>query len=133
MLPDGNPDLHKGINSTINGNCIYKCEVFPSYYLHLYKRQSTKTIIIMCDGTVTCVAVWVLSRSVLSDSATPRAVARKAPLSLGILQARRPEWVAMPSPRGFSQARDLTKSPGLEADSSPSEPPGKPMCSSVAN
>lgn len=24
MIPDGNPDLHKGINSTINGNYIDK-------------------------------------------------------------------------------------------------------------
>ena len=35
--------------------------------------------------------------SVMSDSATPWAVAQKAPLSMGILQARVLEWVAMPS------------------------------------
>ena len=33
-------------------------------------------------------------------------VARQAPLSMGILQARLLEWVAMPSSRGSSQPRD---------------------------
>ena len=37
---------------------------------------------------------------------TPWTVARQAPLSMGILQARILEWVAMPSSRGFSQPRD---------------------------
>ena len=32
-----------------------------------------------------------------------------APLSMGILQARIVEWVAMPSSRGFSQPRNWTK------------------------
>ena len=38
--------------------------------------------------------------------ATPWTVARQAPLSMGILQARILEWVAMPSSRGSSQPRD---------------------------
>ena len=41
----------------------------------------------------------------------------------GILQARILEWVAIPFSRGFSQPR----SPALQTDSSPSEPPGKPV------
>ena len=53
--------------------------------------------------------ICVISLSVMSDSATPWTVARQAPLSMGILQARRPEWVAMPSSRGSSQPRDLTQ------------------------
>ena len=36
------------------------------------------------------------------------AVGRQAPLSMGILQARTLEWVAMPSSRGSSPARDQT-------------------------
>ena len=52
---------------------------------------------------------------------TPWTAARQAPLSMGILQARILEWVAMPSSRGSSQPRDQT-----QGDSSPSEPPGKP-------
>ena len=38
--------------------------------------------------------------------ATPWTVARQAPLSMGILQARILEWVAVPSSRGSSQPRD---------------------------
>ena len=37
---------------------------------------------------------------------TPWTVARQAPLSMGILQARILECVAMPSSRGSSQPRD---------------------------
>ena len=33
-------------------------------------------------------------------------VARQAPLSMGILQERTLEWVAMPSSRGASRSRD---------------------------
>ena len=44
----------------------------------------------------------VLSHSVVSDSATVWTAARQAPLSMGILQARVLEWVAMPSSRGSS-------------------------------
>ena len=36
-------------------------------------------------------------------------VAQRAPLSMGILQARILEWVAMPSSRGSSQPRDWTQ------------------------
>ena len=53
-----------------------------------------------------------------------RTVAHQAPLSMGILQTRILEWVAMPSSRGSSQPRDRTQSPALQADSLPSEPPG---------
>ena len=45
----------------------------------------------------------------MSDSfATPWTVAHQAPLSMGILQARTLEWVAMLSSRGSSQPRDHT-------------------------
>ena len=44
----------------------------------------------------------VLSSSVLFDSVTPWSIACQAPLSMGILQARKLEWVAMSSSRGSS-------------------------------
>ena len=44
-----------------------------------------------------------------SDSVTPWNVARQAPLSMGILQARILVWVAIPSSRGSSQLRDRTQ------------------------
>ena len=45
----------------------------------------------------------------------------------GILQARILEWVAIPFSRGSSQPRDQPRSPALQADSLPAEPPGKPF------
>ena len=47
-------------------------------------------------------------------------VARQAPLSMGILQARILEWVAM----GTIGVK--SRSPALQMDSLPTEPPGKP-------
>ena len=44
-----------------------------------------------------------------------------------ILQARILEWVATPFSRGSSLCRDQTQSHALQADSLPSEPPGKPL------
>ena len=41
--------------------------------------------------------------------ATPWTVACQAPLSMGILQVRRLEWVPMPFSRGSSQLRDETQ------------------------
>ena len=48
-------------------------------------------------------------------------------LSMGILQARKLEWVAISFSRGTSQPRDRTQSPSLQADSLQSEPPRKPF------
>ena len=45
-----------------------------------------------------CCRVWLF--------ATPGSVAHQVPLSMGILQARILEWVAMPSSRDSSQPRD---------------------------
>ena len=56
-----------------------------------------------------CCRRYVISRSVVSDSATPWTIAHQAPLSVGILQTRILEWVAMPSTRGSSQPRDQTQ------------------------
>ncbi|KAB0350400.1 hypothetical protein FD754_015257 [Muntiacus muntjak] len=44
----------------------------------------------------------------------------------GILQARILEWVAFPFSRGSSQPGIKPRSPALQVDSLPSEPPGKP-------
>ena len=52
----------------------------------------------------------VLSCLVMSDSfVTPWTVAYQAPLSVGILQARILQWVAMPFSRWSSQPRDRTQ------------------------
>ena len=59
----------------------------------------------------TCSSTFVLcaqSSSYVQPIVTPWTVARQAHLSMGILQARILEWVAMPSSRGSSQLRDQT-------------------------
>ena len=57
--------------------------------------------------------------------ATPWTVACQAPLTMGILQARILEWVAISSSRRSSWPR----SPTFQADALPSEPPGKSSAS----
>ena len=55
-------------------------------------------------------------------------LASQAALSMGTLQARIVECIAMPFFRGSSQPRDWTRlNPALQADSLPSETPGKSM------
>ena len=51
----------------------------------------------------------------------------------GILQSRILEWVAVPFSRRSSQRRDQTRSPALQADSLPAEPPGKPKNTGVGS
>ena len=53
-----------------------------------------------------CVCVCVLSHPLMSHSATTWTVVSQAPLSIGILQERILEWVALPLSRGSSQPRD---------------------------
>ena len=65
--------------------------------------------------------------SVMSDSSvTSWTVAHQAPLSLGILQARILEWVAISSSRDFPNPGIEPRSPKLQTDSLQPEPPGKP-------
>ena len=49
----------------------------------------------------------------------------------GISQARILEWAAIPFSRGSSSQGHKPRSPALQADSLPSEPPGKPRCSII--
>ena len=56
---------------------------------------------------------------------TPWTIACQASLSMGIFQARILEWVVMPSSRDLPNPEIKPRSPGMQADSLPSEPPGK--------
>ena len=58
----------------------------------------------------------VLNHSVVSDSATLWTVAHQAPLSMGILQVKILEWVAMPSSRGSSNPGIKPRSTTLQTD-----------------
>ena len=67
---------------------------------------------------------YFLGHSVVSDSTTPWTVAHQALLSMGILQTRILEWVAISFSRGSSQPRNQTQVSRAAGDSLPSEPPG---------
>ena len=69
---------------------------------------------------------WSESHPVVSDSLQPRDCCQPGSSVHGILQARILEWVVVPFSRESSQARIEPRSPALQADSLPSEPPGKP-------
>ena len=60
-------------------------------------------------------------------------VAHQVPLSMEILQARILEWVAMPLPKDLSNPGIKPRSPTLQADSLPLEPPGKPKNTGVGS
>ena len=57
---------------------------------------------------------------------SPWTAACQAPLSIGILQARILEWVACLPPWDLPNPEIEPRPPTSQADSLPSEPPGKP-------
>ena len=59
--------------------------------------------------------------------ATSWTVAHQSPLSMGILQARILEWVAVPSLRDLPNPGIKPRPPAFQTNSSLSEPPGKPF------
>ena len=67
-----------------------------------------------------------LSCSVLSDSATPWTAACQAPLSMILSQQAYWSGLPFPSPGDLPNPGTKSGSPALQADSLPSEPPGKP-------
>ena len=62
----------------------------------------------------------------MSDSVTPGTVARQAPLSMEFSRQEYWSGLAIPFPRGLPNPGIEPGSPALQADSLPSEPPGKP-------
>ena len=68
----------------------------------------------------------VKSLSFVQLFATLWTVACQAPLSMGILQARKPDWISRPSSRWSSQPRDWTQVSHIAGGFFTSEPPGKP-------
>ena len=79
--------------------------IYISIYLHA-SASLFQLYLILCD-------LWT--------------VARQSPLSMGL--CRQEYWSGWPRPssRGSSRPSDWTKSPTLQADSLPSELPGKPI------
>ena len=64
----------------------------------------------------------------LCNSITPLSVAHQAPLSLGFPRQEYWNELPFPSPEDLPKPGVELRSPELQVDSSPSEPPGKPTC-----
>ena len=69
---------------------------------------------------------WKCYWSVMSDSCNPMGCSPPGSSVHGIIQARILEWVAISSSRRSFRPRDGTQVSCMQADSVPSEPPGKP-------
>ena len=88
--------------------------------------MSCKFIPPACSALTFPRAFLLFSCSVVSDSVTPWTVAHQAPLSMGF--SRQEYWSGwpFPSPGDLPHQGIKTVSLALQADSLPSEPPGKP-------
>ena len=67
----------------------------------------------------------VLSHSVLSDSVTPWTLAHQAPLSKGFSRQEYWSGLPFPFPGDLPNLGIEPKSPALQVDALPSEPPGE--------
>ena len=115
-----------------HGQTQYKmCTIGSKFHLPL-TPELFKTNKYIPDFRYMC---CVLSCSVMSNSLQPHELylAHQALLSMGILQARILEWVAMPSSRGSFQPRVQTEVSHTAGRFLPSEPPGKSLCTEVGS
>ena len=119
----------------------FECKLFlpriPAlgYYFFVHKRTLLQSILSGWDNqTSVCVCVCVRARMcacLVAQScptlATPQTVACQTPLSMGF--SRQEHWSGQPFPFPGDLPDPGIKlgSPALQADSLPSEPPGKPL------
>ena len=90
---------------------LFLCVICAESIINLLQYSVIKYIAncVSWVSRLTFFVYYVLSRSShVQLFAILWTVARQAPLSMGMLQARMLEWVAMPSSRGSSQPRDRT-------------------------
>ena len=92
--------------------------------LHIYSMLS---LLLCLKQFPSCFAFESVSHSVVSDSCDPMDSSPKAPLSLKV--SRQEYWSEQPfpSPGDLPNLEIKSQSPALQADSLPSEPPGKPV------
>ena len=93
----------------------------------LYHCTSWEAHFTMTKPVLLCCAYW------LSLTLRPMDYSPQAPLSMGVLQARILEWVAMPSSRESSQPQGEPKFLVSQADSLLLEPPGEPKNTGVVS
>ena len=63
----------------------------------------------------------------MSDSATPWTIAYQSPLSMGFSRQEYWNGLPFPSPGDLPDPGIEPRSPALQIDALPSEPPGKPV------
>ena len=80
-----------------------------------------------------CFNIFLKCAQLCPTLCDPRTIARQAPLSMGILQARVLQWIAFPSPGDPPNPGIKPRSPALLADSLPAEPRGKPKNTGVGS
>ena len=73
----------------------------------------------------------VLSRTLISDSLRPTDCSPPGSSVHGMFQARILEWAACPPPGDLPHPGIKPRSPSLQVDSLPAEPPGKPQNTGV--
>ena len=80
-------------------SCLTSCFTYCEICCSVHRMAMSSLWIVLCLVAQSCPTLCY----------SMDYVACQAPLSMGILQARILEWVAMPSPMGFSQPRDWTQ------------------------
>ena len=81
--------------------------LYPENVLWNHTAKAGPMNLLIYKYMICLCCAWLLS--CVQFFAVPWPVACQAPLSMGILQARILEWLAMPSSRGSSQPRDWTQ------------------------
>ena len=138
-LPVGSSILHKAVifkyQQWLVKNSIV-CQISSSKLKNVTMRKhgtlTDKKKCCLKFGTLNINEVCALL-SCIWLSAIPWTVARLAPLSMGILQARILERVAMPSSRRSFQPRDRTQVSHIAGGFLPCEPPGEPRRTGVGS
>ena len=98
------------------------CAVTKTWCSQINKYFSKKNSSFYCKG----MHAWSVA-SVVSDPLQPMDCSRQTFLSMGIVQARILQWVAMPFSRGSSRPRDRTYVSCIEGRFFTDEPLGKPL------
>ena len=117
--------MHANVHSSIIYNsqdmeatCVYK-------QMSRLKRRDLNTHIHTVENST------ALSCSATSSFVTPRTAVHQAPLSMGFSRQEYWKGVLFPPPGHLPNPDIKPRSPSLQADSLPSEPPGKPKNTGV--
>ena len=118
----------------LSSHSIYSCWVrlaSSDFYLHLHADDFqicflVKIFLLTFKISLKKVKMKVLVTQSCLTLCNPLDCSPTGSSVHGILQAWILEWVVIPFSRGFSQPRQWTQSPALQADSSQSEPARKP-------